>query len=195
MEARINVPSIPPSSTSSSTMTSLRGYSNTTNDSQPYENAFLENSKSSSPKTLHNKLPTSYPANVPQRPSSRDEPGAFGKQPTQSIAPFLARHIPAQYAPQGEHSDIPHLGADISNTKYCYRHRPDLKCRRQANEPTMDQLQNVSHLSVMQAFHCANWCIRNWQHFRNPTRQEFPMFGRSFPPLLRNIGISCFRAS
>ena len=29
------------------------------------------------------------------------------------------------------------------NTKYCYRHRPDLKCRRQADEPSMEQLQQV----------------------------------------------------
>ena len=60
----------------------------------------------------------------------------------QAVAPFLARHIPDQYAPLG--------GIDVSgkverkdpNTKYCYRHRPDLKCRRKANEPSMDQLQH-----------------------------------------------------
>ena len=66
------------------------------------------------------------------------------KQADQTVAPFLAKHIPEQYAPVG--------GLDVSanakmkdpNTKYCYRHRPDLKCRRQANEPSMDQLQHVS---------------------------------------------------
>ena len=57
------------------------------------------------------------------------------------ITPYLAQHIPQQYNPLG--------GADTSNdksggnTKFCYRHRPDLKCRRQANEPSMEQLQNV----------------------------------------------------
>ncbi|EED19784.1 sulfur metabolite repression control protein SconB, putative [Talaromyces stipitatus ATCC 10500] len=59
----------------------------------------------------------------------------------ENIAPFLAKHIPSQYAP---------LGADASkttgpprpmNSRYCYRHRPDLKCRRQADEPSMDHLQ------------------------------------------------------
>lgn len=62
----------------------------------------------------------------------------------QTIAPFLARHIPAQYAPLGgsENSSV----NENPNTRYCYRHRPDLKCRRQVNEPSMDQLQHVSWL-------------------------------------------------
>lgn len=65
----------------------------------------------------------------------------------QTIAPFLARHIPAQYAPLGgsENSKDPPI-SENPNTKYCYRHRPDLKCRRQVNEPSMDQLQHVSWL-------------------------------------------------
>lgn len=63
----------------------------------------------------------------------------------QNVAPFLAKHIPEQYAPLGG-SDKPKdlSGNPNSNTKYCYRHRPDLKCRRQADEPSMDQLQHVS---------------------------------------------------
>ena len=77
---------------------------------------------------------------------------ASSKQAGQSVAPFLAKHIPEQYAPGGI---APGGGLDLSsgsakskdpNTKYCYRHRPDLKCRRQANEPSMDQLQHVSSL-------------------------------------------------
>lgn len=55
------------------------------------------------------------------------------------ITPYLAQHIPQQYNPLG--------GADAppghSNTRYCYRHRPDLLCRRQADEPSMEQLQQV----------------------------------------------------
>ncbi|KAL3710578.1 hypothetical protein TMatcc_004374 [Talaromyces marneffei ATCC 18224] len=64
------------------------------------------------------------------------------KLANENIAPFLAKHIPSQYAP---------LGTGISksagppprymNSRYCYRHRPDLKCRRQADEPSMDHLQ------------------------------------------------------
>jgi len=69
---------------------------------------------------------------------------ATSKQATQTVAPFLAKHIPEQYAPMG---GLDHSGGSTSketNTKYCYRHRPDLKCRRQVNEPSMDQLQHVS---------------------------------------------------
>lgn len=69
------------------------------------------------------------------------------KHAPQTIAPFLAKHIPGQYAP---------LGGSITgqriiektpdpNSKFCYRHRPDMLCRRQADEPTMDKLQKVSH--------------------------------------------------
>ena len=66
-----------------------------------------------------------------------------------TVAPFLAKHIPAQYAPLGA-PDQPRSPANKNpNTKYCYRHRPDLKCRRQANEPSMDQLQHVSRCSII----------------------------------------------
>lgn len=61
----------------------------------------------------------------------------------QTVAPFLARHIPDQYAPLGALSASPKPSSANPNTKYCYRHRPDLKCRRQADEPSMDQLQHV----------------------------------------------------
>ena len=61
----------------------------------------------------------------------------------QTVAPFLAKHIPDQYAPLGGSGKINGIATKDSNTKYCYRHRPDLKCRRQANEPSMDQLQHV----------------------------------------------------
>ena len=69
---------------------------------------------------------------------------ATSKLAGQTVAPFLAKHIPAQYAHMGptDLSGSPKING--SNTKYCYRHRPDLKCRRQANEPSMEQLQHVS---------------------------------------------------
>ena len=64
-----------------------------------------------------------------------------------AVAPFLAKHIPTQYNPVGHmrHSQNPQ-SEDLasSSTRFCYRHRPDLKCRRQANEPSMEQLQHVS---------------------------------------------------
>ena len=69
---------------------------------------------------------------------------ASSKQAGQTVAPFLAKHIPEQYASGGGLDSSGNAKGKDPNTKYCYRHRPDLKCRRQANEPSMDQLQHVS---------------------------------------------------
>lgn len=64
----------------------------------------------------------------------------------QTVAPFLAKHIPMQYNPVGtpmrESNKQEYEEPQQTSTKFCYRHRPDLKCRRQANEPSMEQLQN-----------------------------------------------------
>ena len=57
------------------------------------------------------------------------------------IPPYLAEHIPQQYNPTGGANSTP--GDTSTNTKFCYRHRPDLLCRRQADEPSMEQLQEV----------------------------------------------------
>jgi F-box and WD-40 domain protein MET30 len=65
----------------------------------------------------------------------------------QAITPFLAEHIPDQYAPLGNALAVANNNKTDANTKYCYRHRPDLKCRRQADEPSMDQLQRVQFTS------------------------------------------------
>lgn len=66
----------------------------------------------------------------------------------QTVAPFLAQHIP-EYAHLGSNkspSDIvcpPAQEQSLQSTKYCYRHRPDLKCRRKADEIQMEDLQKV----------------------------------------------------
>ena len=62
------------------------------------------------------------------------------KRADQMITPFLAQHIPHQYNPLGG-GPRPQNAPFDANTKYCYRHRPDLLCRRQADEPSMEQLQ------------------------------------------------------
>ena len=61
-----------------------------------------------------------------------------------TIAPFLAQHIPEQLAPVGASSAKADSPQKTMNSKYCYRHRPDLKCRRKADEPSTDQMQHVS---------------------------------------------------
>ncbi|EPS38319.1 hypothetical protein H072_7926 [Dactylellina haptotyla CBS 200.50] len=50
-----------------------------------------------------------------------------------TVVPFLSKHIPEQYT-----ANQP---TRKTNSKYCYRHHPDLKCRRQADEPTMEEVQ------------------------------------------------------
>jgi F-box/WD-40 domain protein MET30 len=64
------------------------------------------------------------------------------KMAGQTVAPFLAKHIPEQYAPLPK-AQPSSTSQNDPNTKYCYRHRPDSKCRRTADEPTMENLQRV----------------------------------------------------
>lgn len=68
---------------------------------------------------------------------------ASSKDGEETVMPFLAEHMPTQYhaatlAPHLLRHDHEREG---TNTAYCYRHRPDLKCRRQADEPSMALLQ------------------------------------------------------
>ncbi|KAI1634791.1 WD40 repeat-like protein [Biscogniauxia mediterranea] len=62
----------------------------------------------------------------------------------QSVTPFLREHIPGSYAPLGK-PDLPsmlQLKTKDPNSKYCYRHRPDSKCRRAADESKMALIQS-----------------------------------------------------
>ncbi|RMD42778.1 hypothetical protein DV735_g2339, partial [Chaetothyriales sp. CBS 134920] len=56
---------------------------------------------------------------------------AIAKLTPRAVTPFLARH---------RHANPP----SDPNSKYCYRHRPDMLCRKQADEPSMEALQKVS---------------------------------------------------
>lgn len=67
----------------------------------------------------------------------------------QTVAPFLARHIPEQYAPMGVTPQLSTTSRKDPNTKWCYRHSPDSKCRRTTDEPTMENLQWVRALSLL----------------------------------------------
>ena len=72
---------------------------------------------------------------------------ATSKLAGQMVAPFLAKHIPEQYAPLGVQSNLAKAAKEKDpNTKYCYRHLPDSKCRRTADEPRMENLQRVGLL-------------------------------------------------
>lgn len=70
----------------------------------------------------------------------------------QSVSPFLKEHIPDLYAPIGKQlheNPAADVSTDVSrtknpNTKFCYRHRPESKCRRAADETKMGIIQRVS---------------------------------------------------
>lgn len=83
-----------------------------------------------------------------------------------TVSPFLKEHIPDLYAPigKGNHhnhhhdhnhdhdhvhlanrfipSSVPTVRKKDPNSKYCYRHRPDSKCRRAADESKMGFIQS-----------------------------------------------------
>ncbi|KAL8383342.1 hypothetical protein RB595_006880 [Gaeumannomyces hyphopodioides] len=67
-----------------------------------------------------------------------------------TMTPFLREHIPGLYAPvaKSESNHPPSASSTSmvpprdSNSKFCYRHRPDLKCRRAADETKMVSIQN-----------------------------------------------------
>lgn len=61
----------------------------------------------------------------------------------QNVAPFLAKYHPRQYAPLRSEDGTPSIPRAV-NAGYCYRHQPDSKCNRQADEKSMRQLQQVS---------------------------------------------------
>lgn len=58
-----------------------------------------------------------------------------------TVTPFLKEHIPTMYAPVGRSRNEQSAREKNPNTKYCYRHRPDSKCRRAADEAKMVMIQ------------------------------------------------------
>ena len=61
----------------------------------------------------------------------------------QMVTPFLREHIPGIYAPIGKPESLAIASFKNPNSKYCYRHRPDSKCRRAADESKMALIQRV----------------------------------------------------
>ncbi|GJN69209.1 E3 ubiquitin ligase complex SCF subunit scon-2 [Purpureocillium lilacinum] len=86
-----------------------------------------------------------------RRPQDEDHDHArLKKMPsellTKTVSPFLKEHIPGIYAPIGkgnnkETTDLTPARKD-PNTRFCYRHRPDSKCRRAADETKMGFIQS-----------------------------------------------------
>lgn len=100
-----------------------------------------------------------------RRPEEEDISRLVKKMPSdlvgQHVSPFLKQHIPGIYAPVGKQfqddsSEAKDFGPQTKdpNTKYCYRHRPDSKCRRAADETKMGVIQRVSARSSSSPIIC-----------------------------------------
>ena len=130
----------------------MERHQSTSNDDRPHSEAVLtkdvESKKDSldtpgksifNPDLTTNDEDTDYYSRAPTPNSPATTRANLANE---NVAPFLARHIPEQYAPLGSRP-LEIAGMSRANSKFCYRHRPDLKCRRQADEPSMDKLQRV----------------------------------------------------
>jgi len=78
---------------------------------------------------------------------------------TKTVTPFLREHIPGIYAPIGKPET--QASEEIKrekdpNSKFCYRHRPDSKCRRAADENKMVKIQQVCDSFIALPFPLAN---------------------------------------
>jgi hypothetical protein len=60
-----------------------------------------------------------------------------------TVTPFLKEHIPGIYAPIGKVDNQETARRKDPNSRYCYRHRPDSKCRKAADEKKMAMIQSV----------------------------------------------------
>ncbi|KAF2663942.1 putative E3 ubiquitin ligase complex SCF subunit sconB [Microthyrium microscopicum] len=93
--------------------------------------------------TAHSPLQASFRSNKRRRSSLIRADLSLASSSTtaeQNVSQFLAKHTPQTYNPQrtGSSTLARNMG---SRPTYCNRHRPDSKCWRQANEPTMEELQ------------------------------------------------------
>ena len=77
-----------------------------------------------------------------------------------TVTPFLREHIPSLYAPIGKPQNEETSKVVNPNTRYCYRHRPDSKCRRAADEAKMVMIQNeLDKLTTAVCFPPTVWCF------------------------------------
>jgi F-box/WD-40 domain protein MET30 len=98
----------------------------------------------------HNHQQPSKDNCVRRRPQEGEQSRLAKKMPSdlvgKHVSPFLKQHIPGLYAPVGKQPP-PDEGSSEQpkdpNTKYCYRHAPDSKCRRAADETKMGIIQRV----------------------------------------------------
>lgn len=90
-----------------------------------------------------------------RRPQEEDD-SRLVKMPSdlagKTVSPFLKEHIPGLYAPIGKANDAVTDRNKDPNSRYCYRHRPDSKCRRAADESKMGTIQRVCLVPLFFSF-------------------------------------------
>lgn len=82
-------------------------------------------------------------------------PNVSQQQMIKSVTPYLREHIPGLYAPVGNADNLALAAGSRNkdpNSRFCYRHRPDSKCRRAADESKMALIQSVRLVSVPDSF-------------------------------------------
>lgn len=126
-----------------------------------------------------------------RRPQEEDN-SRLAKMPShlvgKTVSPFLKEHIPGLYAPIGKNAKQDE-GADSTtvvrqtdpNSKFCYRHRPDSKCRRAADETKMGIIQSVSSASPLSKLQLTDR-PRNSTALPPPTKKPSPTCGPFSPP-------------
>lgn len=86
-----------------------------------------------------------------RRPEELEDKSRLANMPStlvgQTVTPFLKEHVPNLYAPVSKieashYRESPAFQKNF-NSKYCYRHRPDSKCRKAADEDKMAMIQTV----------------------------------------------------
>lgn len=130
-----------------------------------------------------------------RRPGEDDTsriPNISQQSMSQSVTPFLREHIPTLYAPIGK-PDLPsmaNLKTKDPNSKYCYRHRPDSKCRRAADESKMALIQRVRGRSIVlnrvERHDLLIYCHRTSKHYLQEIARQSQMCGHYFLRLQLN---------
>jgi F-box and WD-40 domain protein MET30 len=149
---------------STSTQTSARVPIAARNDSTPHTNggdhqiilpdhSIHLNLNSYQPKDVDARQPSKE--NCDRRRPDEEDASRLVSMPPQlvgkTVTPFLKEHIPGLYAPIGKpETQTPATMREEKdpNSRFCYRHRPDAKCRRAADESKMVKIQSVrrSHI-------------------------------------------------
>ena len=110
-----------------------------------------------------------------------------------TVTPFLREHVPGLYAPvskiDSSEKDESKTPSVDTNSRYCYRHRPDSKCRRAADESKMAKIQSVrcTYCSLPASWLADPSRYRNLTNCRLLTNKPSQPYGVSSQQLRQSI--------